>query len=191
MVTPGAFWDVDSVWFGEMYGGTSNNFTCYLYADNGADQPTGAPIATSNVALMPFPSPGGPITFTFTPAVRMDKGVKYWFVVHRPGDIVFFWRTASDIYAGGLVGLATDASDPTDGNWLSFGASDVGQFKVNGDEIPLYEAEVHQFNGTPAAAAAEAEAYIETLDSTTQTILDISEVGNNQFVTIFITHLEP
>lgn len=57
--------------------------------------------------------------------------------------------------------------------------------------MAAYSVEVYQLNGTPDAAAAEAEAYIDTLDSTTGAILSINIVGDNMFVTIFITHLVP
>lgn len=42
--------------------------------------------------------------------------------------------------------------------------------------------------GTPSAAAAEAETYLETIDSTTQPIVDISVVGDSNSVTIIIIH---
>lgn len=57
--------------------------------------------------------------------------------------------------------------------------------------MAAYSVEVKQLNGTPQAAADEAEAYIDTLDSTTGAILSINIVGDNMFVTIFITHLVP
>lgn len=57
--------------------------------------------------------------------------------------------------------------------------------------MALYEVEVKQFNGTPQAAADEAETYIETLDDGTQTIIEIDVVGDNDFVTFYITHLQP
>ena len=57
--------------------------------------------------------------------------------------------------------------------------------------MAAYAVEVYELNGTPEDAAAEAETYIETLDDTTQTILDINIVGDNMFVTFFITHLQP
>ncbi len=56
--------------------------------------------------------------------------------------------------------------------------------------MALYTVEVKQINGTPEAAAAEAETYIETLDDGTQTILAIDVVGDNMFVTFFITHIQ-
>lgn len=81
-------------------------------------------------------------------------------------------------------------------------SEDIGAIAFEGANIDLqvtdiefgsdeYGVAVYQLNGTPSDAAAEAETYIETLDDTTQTILDISTVGNNQFVTITITHLNP
>lgn len=54
--------------------------------------------------------------------------------------------------------------------------------------MAVYAVEVKVINGQPSAAAAEAETYIETLDSTNDSIISVDVVGNNEFVTFFITH---
>jgi hypothetical protein len=44
--------------------------------------------------------------------------------------------------------------------------------------------------GTPTAVAAAAETYLETLDSSTQTVVNISVVGDQNGVTMIILHLD-
>jgi hypothetical protein len=44
--------------------------------------------------------------------------------------------------------------------------------------------------GTPTAVAALAETYLETLDSTTQAVVNISVVGDQNGVTMIILHLD-
>lgn len=55
--------------------------------------------------------------------------------------------------------------------------------------MAAYAVEIKVINGPPETAATEAETYIETLDSTTGAIVDLTIVGNNEFVTFIITHL--
>jgi hypothetical protein len=42
--------------------------------------------------------------------------------------------------------------------------------------------------GTAVAVAAEAETYLETIDSTTQAVISIDVVGDNSTVTMIILH---
>ena len=42
--------------------------------------------------------------------------------------------------------------------------------------------------GTPTAVAAAAETYLETIDSTTQAVISIDVVGDNNNVTMIILH---
>lgn len=42
--------------------------------------------------------------------------------------------------------------------------------------------------GTPTEVAAEAETYLETIDDTTQPLLDISVAGDSNWVTMIILH---
>lgn len=54
--------------------------------------------------------------------------------------------------------------------------------------MPNYIITDKVIRGTPTEVAAEAETYLETIDDTTQTIVDISVVGDNNTVTMIILH---
>jgi hypothetical protein len=54
--------------------------------------------------------------------------------------------------------------------------------------MAAYAVEVKIINGQPETAAAEAETYIETLDSTNDAIISVDVVGGNDFVTFIIVH---
>ena len=42
--------------------------------------------------------------------------------------------------------------------------------------------------GTPTVVAAEVETYLQSIDDTTQTLLDIGWLGNAEYVTAIIIH---
>lgn len=54
--------------------------------------------------------------------------------------------------------------------------------------MAAYDAVVKVLRGTPTDLDDLMQTYIETLDSTNNTIIGISVVGDNNFATAFITH---
>jgi hypothetical protein len=56
--------------------------------------------------------------------------------------------------------------------------------------MTAYDATVKRLRGENTDAfAAVVQAYIESLDSTTSALLDVSFVGDNNYVTCIISHL--
>lgn len=54
--------------------------------------------------------------------------------------------------------------------------------------MAAYDVICKKLRGEPDDIDALIQAYIETLDSTANAVIDISVVGDNNFVTAFITH---
>lgn len=54
--------------------------------------------------------------------------------------------------------------------------------------MAAYAINYELFRGTIEDAMAAAETYIETLDSTNDSIIDVSVVGDNNYVTILVCH---
>jgi hypothetical protein len=56
--------------------------------------------------------------------------------------------------------------------------------------MSVYDATVKRIRGNNTDALATAvQAYIENLDSTSSALIDVSFIGNNNYVTCIITHL--
>jgi hypothetical protein len=57
--------------------------------------------------------------------------------------------------------------------------------------MAVYKITDKVIRGTAEEVAAEAETYLETIDSTTQAVVSIDVVGDNNHVTMIIIHIEP
>lgn len=128
-ITPDADWLVDSVWFDNIFtvSGT-NDCTCYIYA-SAAGVPTGSALYTSQTSSIII-LPGQATTFTFSSPAALSSGVLYWFVYNTAGgEQTQFYRTTTDIYAGGNIGFS--GTSPTVG-WGENATFDTRQFKING-----------------------------------------------------------
>jgi hypothetical protein len=116
----------------------TGNVWCEIWSDNGSDKPNakiGASSANVNVATLGTDTGGTYITFTWSTAIPVTVGTKYWIIFN--GDFTVsstnyaLWKYLSTGgYTGGIMGWSGDSG----ANWTTNANTDFN-FKEYGDPL--------------------------------------------------------
>jgi len=125
--TPDDDWTVESVWIDNIWGNDSTG-KLSIYDDNSGEP--GSELHAAGDETIATSGPGSAETWTFSPSVELDNGVKYW-LVWRCGtssNAIYGYRTTSSVYSDGEIGYSGDQGS----SWVIHTSFDLRQLKING-----------------------------------------------------------